>query len=388
MPLLVKSSVENPWMLKPSLQENQKLQMYYTGYKKFWEEYNRQFKNNEPTKEKESEKDGDSETCDSSNEEDEEEILEKNDKSKVGIGKKSNRYTDGDADELREFLVNDNEVNEENTHTEGESYTSQSSYKRVSNEVASLHDRDSKKDNVKVDPNSFLKITRNSSSIEPQFNAQNSKVVDLLEESDDSDDENDQKNLIAEAFEDDDIVNEFQKKKKEIVEESQPQEIDNFLPGWGSWTGKNIVSNERKKRKFIKKQKRGAPRKDARVSHVIINENVNEKARAHQVNIVLTGFLIFIKYIQQNVKFYSILQVKEVPFPFTRVKDFEKTVRAPIGRTWMPESAVKSLTAPKVVTRLGQIIKPISEDVLAKPKEQKFNVPNTIIRMAKVTSKK
>ncbi len=80
--------------------------------------------------------------------------------------------------------------------------------------------------------------------------------------------------------------------------------------------------------------------------------------------------------------------MKEVPFPFTRVKDFEKIVRAPIGRTWMPESAVKSLTAPKVITRLGQIIKPISDDVLAKPKEQTFNVPSTILRLAKVTSKK
>lgn len=80
--------------------------------------------------------------------------------------------------------------------------------------------------------------------------------------------------------------------------------------------------------------------------------------------------------------------MKDVPFPFTRVKDFEKTIRAPVGRTWMPEKAVKSLTAPKVITRLGATIKPISEDVLVNKPKKKFHVPNTIVRLAKVTSNK
>lgn len=44
-------------------------------------------------------------------------------------------------------------------------------------------------------------------------------------------------------------------------------------------------------------------------------------------------------------------------------------VRAPIGRTWMPEQSMKSLISPKVITRLGAVIQPISEEMLAKKPE-------------------
>lgn len=137
-----------------------------------------------------------------------------------------------------------------------------------------------------VNPDNFLKITKSGPSIEPQFNRENSKTLDLLRESDNSDDEDDQRKLIAEAFEDDDVVCEFQNKKSETIQASQPQDIDNFLPGWGSWTGKNITPNLKKRQKFVKKARKGPPRKDAHASHVIINEEDNEKVRSHQVFVI------------------------------------------------------------------------------------------------------
>jgi len=40
VPNLVKSSLTNPWILDPSVKDNEKVHLYYTGYKKFWQEVN------------------------------------------------------------------------------------------------------------------------------------------------------------------------------------------------------------------------------------------------------------------------------------------------------------------------------------------------------------
>jgi U3 small nucleolar RNA-associated protein 14 len=56
--------------------------------------------------------------------------------------------------------------------------------------------------------------------------------------------------------------------------------------------------------------------------------------------------------------------VSDLPFPFTSVKEFEASIRAPIGRMWVPETAHRQLTAPRIVTHAGQKIEPMSEDML------------------------
>lgn len=56
--------------------------------------------------------------------------------------------------------------------------------------------------------------------------------------------------------------------------------------------------------------------------------------------------------------------MSDLPYPFTQVKDFEATVRAPIGRTWIPETAHQQLVAPPVVTKLGAVIEPMDEGEL------------------------
>lgn len=49
------------------------------------------------------------------------------------------------------------------------------------------------------------------------------------------------------------------------------------------------------------------------------------------------------------------------------VEQYEQAIRAPIGKTWNPETAVKELVKPKIVTKLGGIIQPISKaDVFKK----------------------
>ena len=148
--------------------------------------------------------------------------------------------------------------------------------------------------------------------------------------------------MIAEAFEDDDVISDFNKSKSEQIEASKPKDVDLTLPGWGAWGGKGVKAT--KKPKFVRKASPAPVRKDANLSHVIINENANAKLREHQV--------------------------KQLPFPFQRVQDFEKIIRAPVGRTWLPERVMKDLTAPKVITRVSSVIKPISEDVLVKKKQK------------------
>lgn len=50
-----------------------------------------------------------------------------------------------------------------------------------------------------------------------------------------------------------------------------------------------------------------------------------------------------------------------MPHPFHNVREFEKRIQQPVGRTWNGVAAFKKLTKPKVVTRLGKVISPIEK---------------------------
>lgn len=155
-------------------------------------------------------------------------------------------------------------------------------------------------------------------------------------------DEGDDSNMagIAEAFEDDDVVEEFNNEKAEEIEKSKPKNIDLSLPGWGSWGGKDLKTPKKKRRKFIINFPKKPKRKDMNKGRVIINEDGNEKARPHMVS--------------------------EIPFPFKTVKDFEASIRAPIGNTFIPEVPHRRMIKPAVRTKMGTIIEPMSEEILMK----------------------
>ncbi|XP_063903700.1 U3 small nucleolar RNA-associated protein 14 homolog A-like [Zophobas morio] len=148
----------------------------------------------------------------------------------------------------------------------------------------------------------------------------------------------DQRAVISEAFEDDDIVDEFNKDKSNEADKDKPKNINLTLPGWGSWGGTGIKVNKRKKRRFTMKAPKKIPRKDDNKGFLIINENAQNKVKEDMVS--------------------------EVPFPFKTVKDFEASIRAPIGNTFMPETAYKKLIKPALTTKMGTIIEPMSKDLL------------------------
>ncbi|NXJ69378.1 UT14A protein, partial [Rostratula benghalensis] len=150
----------------------------------------------------------------------------------------------------------------------------------------------------------------------------------------------DQRGVITEAFAGDDVVADFRREKRKAEEAGKPQPVNLVLPGWGEWGGSGLKPSTKKKKRFLIKPPPAPPRKDQHLPHVILSEKRNIYAAAHQVN--------------------------ELPFPFERHQQFEQSIRAPLGPNWNTQRAFQKLTAPRVITRAGHIIQPISAEDLPK----------------------
>ncbi|XP_070509130.1 U3 small nucleolar RNA-associated protein 14 homolog A-like [Chironomus tepperi] len=141
---------------------------------------------------------------------------------------------------------------------------------------------------------------------------------------------------LAEAFENDDIIHDF---IEDVEEEAKKNQKTNSgtLMGWGSWAGEGI---KEKKRRFIDRNPQ-IKRKD----RVIVNTTPHESLKKHLIS--------------------------SVPFPFTTIKDFQASMRVPIGKDFIPSSAHSKLTMESVVTKAGTIIEPMSEEALVKTKDER-----------------
>ncbi|KAM8987538.1 U3 small nucleolar RNA-associated protein 14 homolog A isoform 2-T2 [Ara ararauna] len=150
----------------------------------------------------------------------------------------------------------------------------------------------------------------------------------------------DQRGVITEAFAGDDVVADFRREKHKAEQDAKPQPVNLVLPGWGEWGGSGLKPSAKKIKRFLLKPPPAPPRKDQHLPHVIMSEKRNIYAAAHQVG--------------------------DLPFPFERHQQFEQSIRTPVGATWNTQRAFQKLTAPRVITRSGHIIQPISaEDVPA-----------------------
>lgn len=63
--------------------------------------------------------------------------------------------------------------------------------------------------------------------------------------------EDEQRMTIAQAFAEDDVIEEFSKEKREVVKEDMPKDINLVLPGWGEWGGEGVKVSKKKKKRFI-----------------------------------------------------------------------------------------------------------------------------------------
>ncbi len=59
----------------------------------------------------------------------------------------------------------------------------------------------------------------------------------------------------------------------------------------------------------------------------------------------------------------ALLRVAQVPYPFTSRKQYERSMRRPIGPEWNTCQSVRALTKKPELTRAGAIIAPISTKV-------------------------
>jgi len=155
-----------------------------------------------------------------------------------------------------------------------------------------------------------------------------------------SDEEDDQRQIIAEAFAEDDVLADFQKEKAELVAASKPKDIDLTLPGWGEWGGGGLVPSKRKRKRFTIKAPPAEKRRDENKGNLIINVDKDDKIRAHKVS--------------------------KVPYQFSTVSDFEASIRAPVGNTFLPRTAFLKMVKPKVQTKMGEVIEPMNKSYLLK----------------------
>lgn len=146
-----------------------------------------------------------------------------------------------------------------------------------------------------------------------------------------------QKNLIREAFADDEVFVDFAEEKDAIVDAEAPKTIDVTLPGWGVWAGAGIsVEDSMPKKKFVIHKKGLDPRArlDKDLKHVIINE----------------------RRIKAAAKAFTI---PKTPFPFTSADMHARHIAQPIGKEWNTVTSFKKRIQPKIVAKAGVIIKPI-----------------------------
>ena len=109
------------------------------------------------------------------------------------------------------------------------------------------------------------------------------------------------------------------------------------LPGWGKWEGDRTTPAwiVRAREKAARQTKEAlAARQDRKLKHVVISERYDKKSAKYGVG--------------------------EVPFPFTRAEDYERSIRTPLGGDYNSDKAHRDLIRPSVLTTTGVRIDPIT----------------------------
>lgn len=217
--------------------------------------------------------------------------------------------------------------------------------------ISSKEDKSSQENsNINIDPSRFIEV-------KPKYlNTSISKGENEFDELDE-DEQVVPKVDIEDVFEEDDVVASFRQEKEDEINNDLPKDIDLTLPGWGSWGGKGIKIRKRRNNRFITKLAPKIPRRDDNKGDIIIHEVRNSKLDSHKIS--------------------------DVPFPFNSVKEYEASVRTPIGNTFIPETAHKKLIRPNVITKVGSIIEPMDEDELLVKRNRTFKNESVIKLLAK-----
>ncbi|GAA5943759.1 hypothetical protein JCM3775_000944 [Rhodotorula graminis] len=147
-----------------------------------------------------------------------------------------------------------------------------------------------------------------------------------------------QRELVKEAFANDDVVADFAEEKRKEIERDAPREEDNTLPGWGAWAGKG-AKKQKNARKFVTKVAGvdAAKRKDAQLGHVIISEKKDKKVAKYML--------------------------KDLPFPYTSAAQHEHKLATPLGPEWSTSTILRDQTIPAVLVKPGVTIRPVDRKI-------------------------
>jgi U3 small nucleolar RNA-associated protein 14 len=118
-----------------------------------------------------------------------------------------------------------------------------------------------------------------------------------------------QRELVARAFANDDVVAEFEDEKMAEIEEDGDKTEDLTLPGWGAWAGVGVKKNKKKKIFKVTKGIDADKRKDAKLAHVIINEKLNKKVKEIHCILFLRNILLIFCFRLKNI----VLQLYHFP---------------------------------------------------------------------------
>ena len=68
---------------------------------------------------------------------------------------------------------------------------------------------------------------------------------------------------------------------------------------------------------------------------------------------------VVLNTLERDKKFAHKYWIKELPHPYDSVEQFKKIMDVPIGKEWATLQSHKRLIQPEVLTKAGEIIKPL-----------------------------
>lgn len=134
---------------------------------------------------------------------------------------------------IEDFDVLDEE-DEEETHSVKKTVRVQKEEKHKAKRTANLREE------VYVDPKKLFTL---------ETKIQSASLPDIVGNDEEDIAEDEQRMTIAEAFADDDVIEEFAREKQEVRQRQKAKDIDLTLPGWGQWGGTGIQVNKKKRKR-------------------------------------------------------------------------------------------------------------------------------------------
>ncbi len=356
---------DNPWLEGTSAAAPASKEIT-SGYRKLWNTVNdgkairKQMEESDQNNEslQEEEESSDSESVD-------EEIVESEEEEPEGDELKTKFSEELDEDLIQKKTLDDFEVkqtlNKKRKRSKSVKKAASSNTETPESNVEKEDGSNKKPNQANIDPNKFVTMVNTV--------VLNSSVPNTEEGGEEEDDEElaatQRRMTLAEAFAEDDVVDQFREEKKRTVDASAPKDIDLTLPGWGEWGGTGLKMSRRKKKLFIIKAPPAQKRRDDNQGNLILNEDKNPAMRRQQVNLKKLIFTS-LNILASLTPMIDRRQVNDLPFPFRSAAAFESTIRAPVTSTFIPESASRQLSAPKVITKIGSVIEPMTEDAIIK----------------------